>query len=169
MASASASPRSPFVADSAADGELAALRRELLIERERSAQLEARLESERGARAAGRALERDYDEIITLLEAEVAHLRAQLAFGPDEKDRQLLNYRQRCTVLGCQLNKAVVAKQGADVALRRLLDLARATVSRRARLRNARKAPGRAWRFGPTVCSGPGRRTARRRRPQPGL
>jgi hypothetical protein len=30
-------------------------------------------------------IERDYEEIVALLEAEIAHLRSQLLAGPDEK------------------------------------------------------------------------------------
>jgi hypothetical protein len=76
---------------------------------------------------AARAVERDYDEIVTLLEAEVAHLRAQLLASPDDKDRQLIEYRRRCIMLGCQLNKAVQAKKVSDDALDVLTKFARST------------------------------------------
>ncbi len=37
------------------------------------------------ASQSARAVEKDYDEIVALLEAEVAHLKAQLIASPDEK------------------------------------------------------------------------------------
>lgn len=62
-------------------------------------------------------------QIVALLEAEIAHLRAQLRAGPDEKDRQLTDLRRRVLVLGAQLNKAVKAKRTVDLGLGRLQDL----------------------------------------------
>jgi len=74
--------------------------------------------------------EKDYDEIISLLEAEVAHLRSQLLAGPNEMDHLLIKYRQRCLVLGCQLNKAVASKRVADQAIARLLQFVRESQSK---------------------------------------
>ena len=64
-------------------------------------------------------------QIVTLLESEIAHLRAQLLAGPDEKDRLLVEYRRRCLVLGCQVNKAVEAKNLADSAIKVLSNFVR--------------------------------------------
>lgn len=82
--------------------------------------------------------EQDYDEIISLLEAEVAHLRAQLLGGPNEADRLLIKYRQRCIVLGVQLNKAVASKRLADTAITKLLTFTR---NARATLTEANSQP----------------------------
>lgn len=60
---------------------------------------------------------------MALLEAEIAHLRAQLRAGPDEKDKQLINLRRRVLVLSAQLNKAVQAKRTVELGLGRLQDL----------------------------------------------
>jgi syntaxin-binding protein 4 len=77
------------------------------------------------ARNSARALEKDYDEIISLLEAEVAHLRHQLLATPDVKDRELLNTRRRVVAVGCQLNKAVELKLTFETATQELLSFAR--------------------------------------------
>ena len=113
---------------------------ERLLLAERQGRLEAERRAGRTAAAAAEAesVERDYDEIVTLLEAEVAHLRGQLLSGPDARDAELVNARQRCVVLGAQLNKAIAAKQTTDVALRRLLELARNSI---ARLERAKRQP----------------------------
>ena len=63
--------------------------------------------------------------MVALLEAEVAHLKAQLLASPDTKDTQLLNYRQRTVVLGVQLNKAVQAKRTYEGVVQKLLDFTR--------------------------------------------
>lgn len=103
------------------------LRQELMRAKQESAVLENRLSLAESANEAARAMERDYDEIITLLEAEVAHLRAQLLASPDDKNRQLIEYRRRCIMLGCQVNKAVEAKKTSDEALDVLTKFARGT------------------------------------------
>lgn len=68
------------------------LQQALLTERSKRVMAENRVGLGQSAAEAARAVERDYDEIITLLEAEVAHLRAQLLASPDDKDRQLIEY-----------------------------------------------------------------------------
>eukprot|EP00056_Hartaetosiga_gracilis_P000465 m.38484 g.38484 ORF g.38484 m.38484 type:complete len:853 (+) comp10219_c0_seq5:158-2716(+) len=64
-------------------------------------------------------MEKDYEEIVALLEAEIAHLRGQLRAGPDRKDDLLIGLRQRVIVLGTQLNKAVKAKDVIEAACNR--------------------------------------------------
>lgn len=59
-----------------------------------------------------------------MLEAEIAHLRSQLLAGPDEKDQQLINLRQRALVLRVQLNKAVHGRRSLEVAFEKLRDFA---------------------------------------------
>ena len=97
--------------------------------------LQKALASERNKRG---QTEQDYDEIISLLEAEVAHLRAQLLGGPNEADQLLIKYRQRCIVLGVQLNKAVASKRLADTAITKLLTFTR---NARSTLNDARTQP----------------------------
>lgn len=82
------------------------------------------LKAEREIRA---QTEKDYDEIVTLLEAEVAHLKAQLIASPNEVDRLLVQYRQRCVALGAQVNKSVTAKVVMDAAVAKLLEFTRRT------------------------------------------
>jgi hypothetical protein len=103
------------------------LRQALLAERSKRAIAENRMGLTESATEAAKAMEQDYDEIVTLLEAEVAHLRAQLLASPDDKNRQLIEYRRRCIMLGCQVNKAVEAKKVSDEALEVLKTFARAT------------------------------------------
>eukprot|EP00043_Microstomoeca_roanoka_P019847 m.230854 g.230854 ORF g.230854 m.230854 type:complete len:801 (+) comp17061_c0_seq12:244-2646(+) len=80
-----------------------------LLEAEKNdAVTSARLTGE--AQTHSRKVEDDYEEIVALLEAEIAHLRAQLQSGPDKKDAILIALRQRVLVLGVQLNKAISAK-----------------------------------------------------------
>eukprot|EP00041_Stephanoeca_diplocostata_P022320 m.531374 g.531374 ORF g.531374 m.531374 type:complete len:793 (-) comp22031_c0_seq6:311-2689(-) len=103
------------------------LRGALLAERNKRAMVQNKLDLATAARDAARTVEHDYDEIVTLLEAEVAHLRAQLLADPDDRHRLLIDYRKRCVVLGCQLNKAVEAKRVADEAIRVLANFTRTT------------------------------------------
>lgn len=62
-------------------------------------------------------------QVVALLEAEIAHLRAQLRAGPDEKDRQLINLRRRVLVLGAQLNKSAQSRRTLELGLGRLQEL----------------------------------------------
>jgi len=66
------------------------LGQELRLAREATQQATSKMNLATAARENARAVERDYDEVVALLEAEVAHLRSQLLAGPDEKDQQLV-------------------------------------------------------------------------------
>ncbi|EDQ92330.1 uncharacterized protein MONBRDRAFT_30751 [Monosiga brevicollis MX1] len=119
------------------DDETPRLQSQLLAAREtierlqkENANLKNREKYERSAATQSRQIERDYDEIVALLEAEIAHLRAQLRAGPDEKDTQLMHLRQRVLVLGVQLNKAVHGRQASEAALEKLRDFANRTLRR---------------------------------------
>eukprot|EP00045_Choanoeca_perplexa_P013117 m.146769 g.146769 ORF g.146769 m.146769 type:complete len:506 (-) comp16245_c0_seq13:704-2221(-) len=109
--------------------EVQSLRKQLAAARETIERLQSEkgdaVTSQRYARAAtqqSRQTEKDYDEIVALLEAEIAHLRAQLRAGPEEKDTQLINLRRRVLVLGVQLNKAVTGRRALEAALGKLRD-----------------------------------------------
>lgn len=106
------------------------LAQELRLAREVAQQATSKMKLATAARENARAVERDYDEVVALLEAEIAHLRSQLLAGPDEKDQQLINLRRRCIILGVQLNKAVKSKEDNHLVLRRQIDLARRTKMR---------------------------------------
>eukprot|EP00041_Stephanoeca_diplocostata_P022317 m.531322 g.531322 ORF g.531322 m.531322 type:complete len:783 (-) comp22031_c0_seq2:642-2990(-) len=77
------------------------LRGALLAERNKRAMVQNKLDLATAARDAARTVEHDYDEIVTLLEAEVAHLRAQLLADPDDRHRLLIDYRKRCASVCC--------------------------------------------------------------------
>jgi hypothetical protein len=61
-------------------------------------------------------------QIVALLEAEIAHLRAQLRASPDQKDMQLIHLRRRVLVLGVQLNKAIKSRRCLETAFSRVRD-----------------------------------------------
>lgn len=86
-----------------------ALRGALLAERNKRAMVQNKLDLAAAARDAARTVEHDYDEIVTLLEAEVAHLRAQLLADPDDRNRLLIDYRKRCACVYRQLGSCVCA------------------------------------------------------------
>ncbi|XP_067914679.1 syntaxin-binding protein 4 isoform X2 [Heterodontus francisci] len=68
-----------------------------------------------------RGMERDYEEVIRLLEAEITELKAQLAdqHGQTKDDTQDL--RKRIAVLDCQLRKSEMAKKTFEVSTEKLL------------------------------------------------
>lgn len=71
------------------------LQQELQQARQQLRDADTNVKLANAARANAGEVEKDYDEVVALLEAEIAHLRSQLLAGPDEKDQQLVRRRPR--------------------------------------------------------------------------
>ncbi|CAH1777158.1 unnamed protein product [Owenia fusiformis] len=71
------------------------------------------------AQRAARNMEQDYEEVVKLLENEIAELKAQMGKEMDSPAVQ-----KRLAVLGCQLRKAELGKKTYEVATEKLLHFA---------------------------------------------
>ncbi|XP_048589179.1 uncharacterized protein LOC116604619 isoform X2 [Nematostella vectensis] len=92
-----------------------------LLEESRSLQNRIHLASQ--AQKAAKDMEQDYEEVIKLLEKEMAALKLKLEQkGPDP--RELEELQKRLVVLGCQLRKAEVSKRTYEVATEKLIHFA---------------------------------------------
>ncbi|KAM8836129.1 syntaxin-binding protein 4 isoform 2-T2 [Spinachia spinachia] len=112
--------------------ELSQVRQEVKLAAEESCALRTRIQLAEEAQKQARGMEMDYEEVIHLLEAEIAELKEQRAEPRTEKraesndrapyisdDKEEL--RRRVAVLECQLRKSEAAKKGFEMSTGKLL------------------------------------------------
>ncbi|KAJ6658065.1 hypothetical protein lerEdw1_001541 [Lerista edwardsae] len=83
--------------------------------------LRSRIHLAEAAQKQARGMEMDYEEVIHLLEVEIASLKAQLADPCGPSKDSVPDLRKRITVLDCQLRKSETAKKAFEVATEKLL------------------------------------------------
>ncbi|XP_077780081.1 syntaxin-binding protein 4 isoform X3 [Podarcis muralis] len=83
--------------------------------------LRSRIHLAEAAQKQASGMELDYEEVIHLLEVEIADLRAQLSDHCGQNKDSIQDLRKRITVLDCQLRKSETAKKMFEVATEKLL------------------------------------------------
>lgn len=83
--------------------------------------LRSRIHLAEAAQKQAHGMEMDYEEVIYLLEVEIASLKAQLADYCGQSKDNIPDLRKRITVLDCQLRKSETAKKAFEVATEKLL------------------------------------------------
>lgn len=88
---------------------------------EETGALRTRIHLAEAAQRQAHGMEMDYEEVIRLLEAEIAKLKAQLADYSDQNKESVQDLRKRITVLDCQLRKSERARKIFEASTERLL------------------------------------------------
>ncbi|XP_038613129.1 syntaxin-binding protein 4 isoform X2 [Tachyglossus aculeatus] len=88
--------------------------------------LRSRVHLAEAAQMQARGVEMDYEELIRLLEAEMAQLKIQLADRSDQNQGSVQDLRKRIKVLDCQLRKSEMSRRTLEVAAEKLLQFAEA-------------------------------------------
>uniref|UniRef100_A0A674F457 Syntaxin binding protein 4 n=1 Tax=Salmo trutta TaxID=8032 RepID=A0A674F457_SALTR len=88
---------------------------------EESRALRSRIQLSEAAQKQARGMEMDYEEVIHLLEAEIAELQTQRTEQPGQSS-QVQELKKRVAVLECQLRKNEEAKKGFEVSMGKLLN-----------------------------------------------
>ncbi|XP_053309230.1 syntaxin-binding protein 4 [Spea bombifrons] len=101
--------------------ELENVKREAKASVEEARALRSRIHLAEVAQRQARAMEMDFEEVIRLLEAEIAELRAQLADHSGQNKDSAQDLKRRITVLGCQLRKSELARKTFEVSTEKLL------------------------------------------------
>ncbi|XP_048346935.1 syntaxin-binding protein 4 isoform X2 [Sphaerodactylus townsendi] len=101
--------------------ELQTTKQEAKASVEESRALRSRIHLAEAAQTQARRMEMDYEEVIGLLEVEMAKLKAQLANHGGQNKDSVQDLRKRITVLDCQLRKSETAKKTFEVATGKLL------------------------------------------------
>nr|XP_040032322.1 syntaxin-binding protein 4 isoform X1 [Gasterosteus aculeatus aculeatus] len=107
--------------------ELSQVRQEVKLGAEESRALRTRIQLAEEAQKQARGMEMDYEEVIHLLEAEIAELKTQRAEPRTEKGAESNDkddeeeLKKRVAVLECQLRKSEAAKKGFEMSTGKLL------------------------------------------------
>ncbi|XP_045924826.1 syntaxin-binding protein 4 [Micropterus dolomieu] len=102
--------------------ELSKVKQEVKVGAEESRALRARIQLAEAAQKQARGMEMDYEEVIHLLEAEIAELKTQRAEQPVTTNKEETEeLKKRVAVLECQLRKSEVAKRGFEMSTGKLL------------------------------------------------
>ncbi|XP_044034988.1 syntaxin-binding protein 4 isoform X3 [Siniperca chuatsi] len=102
--------------------ELSKVKQEVKAGAEESRALRARIQLAEAAQKQTRGMEMDYEEVIHLLEAEIAELKTQRAEQPALTNKEETEeLKKRVAVLECQLRKSEVAKKGFEMSTGKLL------------------------------------------------
>ncbi|RXN09739.1 syntaxin-binding 4 isoform X1 [Labeo rohita] len=88
---------------------------------EESRSLRTRIHLAEAAQKQARGMEMDYEEVIHLLEAEIAEMKSQKTEQPGRGKDDLQDLKKRMSVLECQLRKSETAKKGFEVSTGKLL------------------------------------------------
>ncbi|CAH2291746.1 syntaxin-binding 4 isoform X2 [Pelobates cultripes] len=83
--------------------------------------LRSRIHLAEVAQRQARGVEMDYEEVIRLLEVEIAELRDQLVDHSGHNKDNTQDLQRRITVLGCQLRKSEMARKTFEVSTEKLL------------------------------------------------
>ncbi|XP_045077410.1 syntaxin-binding protein 4-like isoform X1 [Coregonus clupeaformis] len=91
---------------------------------EENSHLKTRLQSERHSNSA----EQDYEEVITLLEAEIKDLKNQLAGrkqkGLEATKEDVMELNRKLSMIGCQLRKSELSRRHLEISNKKLLGFA---------------------------------------------
>ncbi|CAJ1081386.1 syntaxin-binding protein 4 [Xyrichtys novacula] len=102
--------------------ELSKVKQEVKVGAEESRALRTRIQLAEAAQKQARGMEMDYEEVIHLLEAEIAELKTQRAEQPASANKEETGeLRKRVAVLECQLRKSEATKKGFEMSTGKLL------------------------------------------------
>ncbi|XP_060059751.1 syntaxin-binding protein 4 isoform X4 [Erinaceus europaeus] len=101
--------------------ELQTVKQEAKAVIEETRALRSRIHLAEAAQRQAHGMEMDYEEVIRLLEAENAELKAQLADYSDQNKESVQELRKRITVLDCQLRKSETARKTFETSTGKLL------------------------------------------------
>ncbi|XP_061563937.1 syntaxin-binding protein 4 [Cololabis saira] len=100
--------------------ELSKVQQEVKVMAEESRGLRTQIQLAEEAQKQARGMEMDYEEVIHLLEAEIAELKTGRVEPPGQKDEPD-ELKKRVVVLECQLRKSETAKTGFEMSTAKLL------------------------------------------------
>lgn len=104
------------------EDELTKVKQEAKVGAEESRALRTRIQLAEEAQKQARGMEMDYEEVIHLLEAEIAELKTQRVEHPSMvKKEESEELKKKVAVLECQLRKSEVAKKGFEMSTGKLL------------------------------------------------
>ncbi|KAM3859667.1 syntaxin-binding protein 4 [Diretmus argenteus] len=103
------------------ENELGKVKQEVKAGAEECRGLRSRIQLAEAAQKQARGMEMDYEEVIHLLEAEIAELKTQKAEQPAQAKEETEELKKRVAVLECQLRKSEGAKKGFEVSTGKLL------------------------------------------------
>ncbi|XP_016427805.1 syntaxin-binding protein 4 isoform X2 [Sinocyclocheilus rhinocerous] len=106
--------------------ELTKVKQESKSAMEESRSLRTRIHLAEAAQKQARGMEMDYEEVIHLLEAEIAEMKSQKTEQPGRGKDDLQDLKKRISVLECQLRKSETAKKGFEVSTGKLLQFVEA-------------------------------------------
>lgn len=101
--------------------ELQNVKQEAKAVAEETRALRSRIHLAEAAQRQAHGMEMDYEEVIHLLEADIAELKAQLADYSEQNKESVQDLRKRVTVLDCQLRKSEMARKTFKASTERLL------------------------------------------------
>ncbi|XP_027132865.1 syntaxin-binding protein 4 isoform X1 [Larimichthys crocea] len=104
------------------EDELSKVRQEVKLGAEESRALRTRIQLAEAAQKQARGMEMDYEEVIHLLEAEIAELKTQRVEQPASTNKEETDeLKKRVAVLECQLRKSEATKKGFEMSTGKLL------------------------------------------------
>ncbi|XP_016360300.1 LOW QUALITY PROTEIN: syntaxin-binding protein 4 [Sinocyclocheilus anshuiensis] len=106
--------------------ELTKVKQEAKSAMEESRSLRTRIHLAEAAQKQARGMEMDYEEVIHLLEAEIAEMKSQKTEQPGRGKDDMQDLKKRISVLECQLRKSETAKKGFEVSTGKLLQFVEA-------------------------------------------
>ncbi|XP_004707452.1 syntaxin-binding protein 4 [Echinops telfairi] len=109
--------------------ELQSVKQEAKAVVEETRALRSRIHLAEAAQRQARGMEMDYEEVIRLLEAEIAELKARLADYSDQNKETVQDLRKRITVLDCQLRKSEMACKTFEASTEKLLHFVEVKIS----------------------------------------
>ncbi|KAI3365238.1 hypothetical protein L3Q82_010125 [Scortum barcoo] len=102
--------------------ELSKVKQEVKLGAEESRALRTRIQLAEAAQKQARGMEMDYEEVIHLLEAEIAELKTQKVEQPAQSSKEEMEeLKKRVAILECQLRKSEAAKKGFEMSTGKLL------------------------------------------------
>ncbi|KAL0964875.1 hypothetical protein UPYG_G00330260 [Umbra pygmaea] len=103
--------------------ELHLVKQELKSGMDESRALRTRIHLSEAAQKQARGMEMDYEEVIHLLETEIAEIKAQRGVQPSQETDEVdfVNKRERMAAMDCQLRKNEGAKKGFEVFMVKLM------------------------------------------------
>lgn len=87
---------------------------------EETKSLKTKVQLAEQAQRAARSMEQDYEEVVQLLESEIAKLKSHIKGGQDQSP----SMQQKIAVLNCQLKKSEAGKKAYEVSTEKLLQFA---------------------------------------------
>uniref|UniRef100_A0AAY4AL13 Syntaxin binding protein 4 n=1 Tax=Denticeps clupeoides TaxID=299321 RepID=A0AAY4AL13_9TELE len=102
--------------------ELVSVKQEAKSAAEEARALRTRVHLAEAAQKQARGMEMDYEEVIRLLEAEIADMKSQLVERPVQAKGESQGLRKRIAVLECQFRKTEKSKKVLEVSTGKLLD-----------------------------------------------